>query len=269
VFASRSFQYAKDPNAWEALLLTGVNSRHLVLGRWWAIFRQFWFYHVLTTPLKLGIIYGLYQNFYAVQLWQSLTPAFLFFNYLSHHLEFWGGVSRYGEDISTWTLPVIYKIFSQTGMVLILFSLLDIGFVSALSTFSSFVYPRKMAYQISLSVLLRGIPIGIAVLFLFFVRPIDTRHPSPWYPDIDKWSIFQKYNYDLAADTLHVAGSTHIDGGIASINLTMSGYSNYHILRQYMGLTLGAALYIALTWLTLWAAQKIAIRRGALPPPEW
>lgn len=54
--AANSIQREKQNHTWETLLLTGVDARRIVWGKWWATVRVMWKDHALVGLLRLGMI---------------------------------------------------------------------------------------------------------------------------------------------------------------------------------------------------------------------
>jgi hypothetical protein len=57
--AAGSISREKRNGTWENLLLTEVNARQLVLGKWWAVVRATWRDFVLLAALRAGLTVGL------------------------------------------------------------------------------------------------------------------------------------------------------------------------------------------------------------------
>jgi len=54
--AANSVNREKVKRTWEVLLLTNVNARHLVWGKWWASIRALWGDHTMLGILRLGLV---------------------------------------------------------------------------------------------------------------------------------------------------------------------------------------------------------------------
>lgn len=54
--AANSIQREKQNHTWETLLLTGVDARRIVWGKWWATVRVMWKDHALVSLLRLGMV---------------------------------------------------------------------------------------------------------------------------------------------------------------------------------------------------------------------
>lgn len=54
--SANSIAREKQGKTWDALLLTGVDARHLVWGKWWATVRTLWKDYALVGMLRLGMV---------------------------------------------------------------------------------------------------------------------------------------------------------------------------------------------------------------------
>jgi hypothetical protein len=57
--AADTIRREKRGGTWESLLLTGVDARRLVLGKWWAVVRTVWRDYALLAGLRVGVSVGL------------------------------------------------------------------------------------------------------------------------------------------------------------------------------------------------------------------
>jgi hypothetical protein len=65
--AADTIRREKRSGTWESLLLTGVDARRLVLGKWWAVVRMVWRDYVLLAGLRAGVSVGLGAMVFANQ----------------------------------------------------------------------------------------------------------------------------------------------------------------------------------------------------------
>lgn len=246
--------------AWDVLVITSQGARQIVLGHWWAAFRATWTYHALAAALKLGFIYALVQ-------YSSATPIIL---PLSNLERLFGHIS-YNFIGAAW-LSDLPPLFDRStlcaGGLLLLLGLAEAALSSALGVLSALVIPRRSMGQMALAVSLRALPVLGGLLFVwFYSKPIHTYFSSSENTPRMTYEIvtWEGGNMTRIRDTARIAASTLADGGLATVNLYRH-WTPFSLLRKSAGLALGVILYALLTWLSLRAAQWIAVRRGALPP---
>jgi hypothetical protein len=257
--AIASHSLRSENSDWDTFALTGIYARQLILGKWWVTLRQTAPYHALIGCFRLGLACGLLQYLWTVEppytrnqeIFSYLTSNFAHYSAFKAHMV-WGGV-QFASDLEG---------FSYIASILVSFGLLDAAFVTSLGILASLIWHKNPALQMPLTVCFRIVPVILVLLFFYMTPTLNIA--IPW--SAPAWTYANTDQHVVVLDTLHMVVSPMMDGGMASIVLTRSKYTVY---RAGIALALGAGLYIALTWLTLWAAQKIAIRRGALPPPEW
>lgn len=80
--AAQSITREKQGKTWDMLLLTGVDARQIIYGKWWATVRVMWKDHALLYLLRLGMIAWLVQvtnqEFFFRPGFLSIQPHMLF-----------------------------------------------------------------------------------------------------------------------------------------------------------------------------------------------
>jgi hypothetical protein len=71
-----SISREKQGKTWEALLLTGVDARQLVWGKWWATVRTLWKDYALVWLLRLGMIVWLIVVTDGEFYYRTVVPQF-------------------------------------------------------------------------------------------------------------------------------------------------------------------------------------------------
>ena len=71
-----SINREKQGKTWDTLLLTGVDARQLVWGKWWATVRTFWKDYVLVGMLRLGMIAWLIAVTDGEFIYRLVVPRF-------------------------------------------------------------------------------------------------------------------------------------------------------------------------------------------------
>jgi hypothetical protein len=166
------------------------------------------------------------------------------------------------------------------GSILVVFAVLEAALLTAVGLFSTLSARKSRAVQLALALCLRALPIlaiiliwqtSVAQIEQFYEQRRSVRGDPNFFSD--GIVANEARSWQRLLDTVQVTLSTQVDGGMVSVNLvSTSAYYNpnfriWFVLRQCVALLLGMGLYLLLILSTLRAAEKIAIRRGALPPP--
>jgi hypothetical protein len=250
--------------AWEVMVLTSLDARQIIRACWWNAIRKTWGYHVVMFPVMLGCVYGLSQYLFATPIpyyesefsWLERAFAHLTWNFR--------GAANNGFSPSLFQSATF-----RVSIFLLAFALAEAALLSAVGLLSALAAPRYRTTQLALAVTLRG---GLALGGMMFVwlsidliprtsiPPLDTAQTTRnlVYVENDNWSRIE--------GTAQIVVSPLADGGLAASNFYHPYNGPNSLRRKIVALTLGLGIYILLTALALWAAQKIAIRRGALPP---
>jgi len=264
VIATRCFRREhEEPDAWDVLLLTGVNSRQLILGKWWAALREVWGYHVMAAFLKLGLAYGVAQYLFDAPTEVPPTALERAFYYLKYNFGPYGCSTSYGYIYHNY-VPISLWAVVRAGVVLGAFGLIEAALLCAIGLISALIIKKNSAFQLGLAVFLRFVPITLCVVFLqlsLHQREILEGRMGWFSPT----PVNETHTWLRALDTVQTAASTVADGGLAVANLMRWGRSYYYV-RQLLALGIGLVLYVVLTYMFLRGAQWIARRRGALPP---
>jgi hypothetical protein len=264
--ATYSLLRENAPDSWDMLALTGIDSRQFVLGKWWAVLRSMWPFLVLAALLKWGLAYALPQYLTYRRILPPYTHLEHFFFYITDYYAGMGANCYQGRSTDhTQYYNMHYGIILIMGSILLLFSLLEAALLSAIGVLSALLVRRGSTVKLALAVLLRAVLIVVAILMVQSYA-IEARLRS-WLSPPD--ASFGDWGLHRVLSTLQIAASTQMDGGMASVNLADLWITTpYAHARQYLALGLGALGYVILIGLMLWAAQKVAQRRGLLAPPE-
>jgi hypothetical protein len=272
LLATNAMRRDAEGHTWSLLALTLVDSRQLVLGKWWAVLRSVWSYHVAVAALKLGLLYGLAQYMIDTPIRNGFfTPLERTFSYVSAYFAMPGCAfyPAYPTQRYHYDFYASLRLWRNWVIILLAFSLLEAALLSAVGIVSALLIRRNGALQMALAIFLRAAPI---LLSFFVIQMLTTqieglpgRYYHPRGRDLEyiepEW-----HSWQLALETTQIALSTQFDGGLVSVNL-VHVFSAYSRKRQLTGIALGLLLYLLLTLLALRAAEKLAIRRGALAPP--
>ena len=75
VFGTNAIVREKRSRTWETLLLTNVDARQLVIGKWWATVRRVWASYLWLVPLRIGAVVwlGAQMNLVLIGLGSPVT----------------------------------------------------------------------------------------------------------------------------------------------------------------------------------------------------
>jgi len=259
-FAIHTLHRENQAESWDVLVLTGISARQLVFGKWWAVLRITWPYHAFTAIIKLGLVWGLVQYLYSLDITPPYTSTERFFAYISGHFASAGNCNYPYRGPVTYLLDQSYLRSFRIGAILIGFSFLEAALSAAIGILSAVTIRKHTLFRLGTALFLRLTPILLAFVFLYSYTTLKA--PPSYNGYAQYWADTKNRHTNDLIDTLQVAASTQMDGGIAALNLTNT-YS-YARNRQYAALFLGALSYVALIVGALWAAERITIRRGML-----
>jgi len=253
--AANSISREKRGGTWDVLLLTGVDARQIVRGKWWATVRYVWRSYALLMLLRSAALVWV--------VWEANRIAVI--SYPTFHIEI-------RPHYSTPSLPYLLA-----GCVLIaVFTLFNMGYTVAFGTLGS-VFNRGGGTSLALAIAIRTLTllaVGAAVGLTghFILVYVISYLPNPYDPTTQLWQLYQ---------TLVSGGLSMVDGGaIVSAMITSfippsatssySGASFYYNYSQLHAALVGSALafglMIALGWLALVLAQALIVRQAALRP---
>jgi hypothetical protein len=214
--ASTAIAREKQARTWEDLLLTGVDARRIVYGKWWATTRTLW---QAYRPLLLLR--------FAVGVWMGVSS----------------GIARISPFYYTPPLPNTLLIALATAVFPLCYSAftVSVGLLASL-----LVRNETTAYRLASALQFAAVVVSLSLILVSFSLPIT--------------------NYESGiASLIPALFVTPLDGGMLGL-IGIIANDLLASLFYLVGLVLCLALYAALTWLVLRAAQSIAVRQRALPP---
>ncbi len=232
LLASNAISREKRGRTWDTLLLTRVDARQLVVGKWWATVRHMWPSFLAAGALRLGLVVwlaiGMKQTF-------PLSPNPIYLN------------------------P--YEIL-LAGSTVLLLSLVNTGVTAAFGVLASLLTHRSGRALVS-AIFLRT----FVLLFLageLWIGADAFRHALSG--NASRWVMSAS-----ATSLLESASRTMLDNG----SLLATGLAGGTLPRpmgesQYLiYILIPLVLYLLLTWMLLWIAQKIAVQQGAFQPTRF
>lgn len=238
-FSANSLVREKQIVNWDMLLLTGIDARQIVYGKWLATVQ-----HQFPAYVRLGLL---------------RAAAIIFFNANdSRSVQ----IGRYGYQVSEVIQPLPLQILLAVGVIFLL-TLANLAFTAACGMMASAEFKRPtitLAWAfVSRPLVLIGVVLAIALLLT---------------GEVSIHSSQLSYMFTLTLATLLDNGITLMRPLVATRYVTIYGYvvNDYfgNLLDYTLPFIVGALIaLLCYALLTLWmlrVAQRRTIRVGALPP---
>ncbi|MBL8118395.1 MAG: hypothetical protein J0L63_06925 [Anaerolineae bacterium] len=235
--SAHSIVREKEAHTWELMILTGVDARQIVRGKWWATIQQQWKRYLILAILRIGIIVwlaGLQGG------WFSGTSSIY---YTRTQIELAHPVSI------VWGVAFIFIV-----------TFANLGYTAACGVVAS-VSSRRSSSAIARGLIQRTVIALLPIIVLYLV-----------YTQIRWWS--QPLSSILGI--LAASAITLVDNGISVGSLLVGMSYNYMesggtpVLRDISvdGILASAVAvvgYALITWFALWRAERRAIHEMASP----
>lgn len=227
----------KSDNAWEMLILTGVNARQIVLGKWWAtvryVLRDYWLLAGLRVGLVIWLGLGITRTGY-------LLPPPLPFEVGRHQFD-----------------PNPVAILLSTASILLL------TIASPFVTASFGLLSGLLSWRIGVFLGLGLRSIGIIFIGIGFMI-ISGQYISQYAPnsyDTQYWGTPEW----ITGSAIGIAGSGIITNGLTLSSLMVQDDFAQHgfFVFGFYGAILVLFTYVVLIWIVLQLAERVAIKQGA------
>ena len=278
LLASNAIGREKQSDNWESLVLTGVDARRLILGKWWAVIKYVWKTHALSALLRVGLAYGVAQRLNAVGSAGNCAGITAPFCYESHNYS----------PALLWN-PLILKVIVAGGVCLI-FALVELTFLVSLGQFAALLAQRHNLMRSIVALCFRA---ALIVLSLSFLKlPLASGN---YYSDTFQGALvsmlgqvycIQNFGVDYCKTQPASSSSYYYDFALTLENskfvitpLADSGtlitadlmrpvpvIGLFHILRDLYLSTISLIIFFVFTWFCLRSAQILAVRQHALRP---
>lgn len=253
---------------WEALILTGISARALVLGKWWSVLRNVWPYHLAAALMKMGVVFGLTKWLYTYPFYQYYSRHQRLIDlpdvgYPFYKYGVWSSLYQFDE-----ILPNVEYVLTAAA-ALIFLAIAEAALLSAIGILSGFLIRKMGVGRLRLAVGLRLLLMLPAFYLVTYAPNRDKElavERGKWYPTEPLLPIELSHaTYTLQA--VHLAAVAQIDGGVlAGVGLMpmwdmRTGYLLYRATSPLLSLiwSLGSVLAI------LKIAQWMAMCRGVSP----
>jgi hypothetical protein len=271
---------------WDVLVVSGIDERRIVWGKWWAIVRELWPHYLLLALPRIGIAYATmdYLNFYPSWIDSSITPLTRPFYYMSFENSSYGTPIAYD---AAWSQVII-----AVGVLLVI-GLAELTLVAAIGLWAAFSVQRSQPLRPIIGGIARFalIPVAVGAVMMtdhvgwWFYAPIwktfgpvgmrDEFVGMVYYGVPDRWCLQPPTTEWMETchwarweqgrrrvfETVQTAFFALGDGGILlAANILRPIASAGFVVRNIFSAILGLGLYAPLTWGFLRLAQAMAVR---------
>lgn len=238
----------KVNGTWEPLMLTGIDARRLVRGKWWGTLRMLTPEIIRLIPLRA-----------ALAVWLGATVSQIYTVLIQ-------------SPFNATMVPPTPLLLLVAVPIIGLFTVLSAALATAVGVLASAASPRT------------GIALGLAVIVFFLLTVISISGVD--LAERAAASMLQSDNYatrSVVPDGLDAAKYTLIENGTAVTSMLATYQLNYPIGSEYeyygtystqnrgrllgtqlIGTGVGIALLVGATWICLRLAEWFAVRVGAL-----
>ncbi len=276
---------------WDTLILTGIDARQIVWGKWWAVVRCVWKDHALMALPRVGLAFGLAQ----------------YLNFSVMDTRIWGTVFTYyscGGYVACSAINPQGVTTATGALVIMLFGIVEAGLVAAVGLLIALLATQATIAQFPTGVAIRAMLVIAAIMIVrvghIKLGPLLEFHcsisPSCVIPEDgtllnetsrDELNIVA-YTFERFKETAQIALSPLIDSGtLLTANImrpfgdgtefgkiyergvekfSLVSQSNLlFVLRNLVAWVLGLGLYALIITGVLRLAERAAVRRhGAL-----
>jgi hypothetical protein len=273
--ANSSLTIDKQLGIWECLVLTHIDARQILLGKWWATLRAVWKWHFAASLVKVGMAYAL------TQFLHNSSPG-VYGNPQSCYWPFSTAMCNVSADWQNGSYnPTLLSVVVATG-VLILCGFADMALVTALGVLISLLRDQHRIIAIIQGFTARSVLLVVTVILWFIIAGLTWNlllvessllptHCPTGYEFTSFCPMFLKFlsvhDWRQLLETTQLSLSTVADGGtLLAANMMRPQATNFHLVYHVTVAAFGLGTYIFLLWATLRLAQFAAIRRGASRP---
>jgi hypothetical protein len=227
-------------NRWDLLLLTGLDARRLVLGKWWAIVRFMWREFLLLIPMRVGL---------AVWIGAETSRVFI-------------GLSTAAELVQPHPLEILLAL-----PIIAAFTLAGLPLAAALGMWGASIFRGGAAAFITS--MAGGL---LTLVFTFLALYFGGLFVESGLASVTQTSPIG-FSERLATSFLDNGYS--LASMLATYDLNPVDASQFVFSESFPPLTtpqiilaalLGVVAYAVMTWLILLLAQRVLIRKGVSKP---
>lgn len=252
---ARSVARELDPQRWENLILTGISAGRIVIGKWWSVTLSTAPLFLVAALIKFGVAYGLAKHLHATNhaYFDLYGTALLYSN------------NYYFLDLAPSLVKCLFGLF-----ILCLYGVTEAGLITAI-TIACVVLWRRAGVVLALA--LRGlIIVVIALSWIGIVRYTETLeqlqmnlfYTNPASGIFANVGVIRDWQHLF--EFIQMTFSPLADSGTLLVTDLMRPVSaHFHSLQTFVSAGIGLLMFVLLIGISLYVAQKLAIRRGASP----
>lgn len=216
---------------WETLLLTGLPARTIIRGKWWAAMRSLRSDVLYITVIRLifALFLGLFFGSTVIQYQDALIGPSILMLFLA---------------------PIVIFIFTYGG----------VGVIVAVGLLVSSASTRPGRALAGAGVLLVGLWLGIAFVGQYFAFLYSFGNTGGVSNDFISMLIVAGVSV-LENGTIVTGAMLQFDHGL---NSGVFNLSTSELMYAIFSLIIAVGFYALLTWLLLFLAERLLMRRGAL-----
>jgi hypothetical protein len=263
ILASHTIAHEKATNNWDALVLTGVDARRILYSKCWAVLRCTWRAHVLTVPLKFGLVYGM-AWFFATVTMQGCYKGF-------------GSVLCYYNSYYGSGALVMY---TASALVLLLYTLAEVSLLAAFGIMGSILAGRSRigGFTIALVARFALILVGVTIWIMVAYNDVQQWISYPYYagnqyqyapyvyPSLESWPLSLLERRAIVEAVVTTTSSLADSGTVLATNNMrfFEGLTEIRLIQQFLTAIFGLSLFAMFTWGALRLAERMAVRQAAL-----
>jgi hypothetical protein len=243
--SANSIAREKQANNWDILVMTGINARQIIRGKWWATVRGMWRAYLLLAVLRAAVIiwYGAYMS-------RTSTYGLVYF------------YQNYSPTPITIQAPTLLH-FLGAALAVFAFTMVNLPFTAACGISAISARARNSALVLARAIstrllLILGVSIGMLAIFYFM------------------WARLFQSNYELWAIINQISvfaqgvGISLLDNGVTIpqelVIYRTDQYFDYQRESLVWIILISLVIYGLFTWMLLRLAEWLAVRQNALPP---
>lgn len=254
LLAANSMSNTRQPERWDLLILTSLDARQILLGKWWAVVRYTWKWHVFASVIKIGLALGLAQ--YVAAINSPNNPSCFAGLHVFCYDMFHADLNFY---------PMVPKVILGFG-ILSIYGVFEAFFAAGIGILGGMLGQRLSG---SITVLIRIVVLSLFLLLTFYAetRIADLYAKSQSYDTI---YLDRLDSYDTAGvlKSLTMAVLVPADGGLVLLANLMKPYQPY--LYNFVAVAVTAVtsflIYGGLIYAGYLLALYLALHEGAFRP---
>ena len=229
LFASDAIAREKRGRTWDSLLLTGLDARQIIVGKWWATLRSVWRDYAFLALLRAGVVVGLGAGLSQITLRVNAAVG--------------GPVVSVRPDAGEVLL---------VGVVVVAYTFANAGFTAAVGLAASALSRRNSNGTIAFALaILARLAVVLGTVGALAVTAEAMVGAGAGHTQIVR--------------LLNLLWLTMLDNGTV-LTSQLTDYGNEDKSFVLLVLLIGLALYALLTGAALWLAVRLAVRQNALRP---